>query len=197
MKKIILLLLLFVIFDTCKSQSLRNGDIIFHTSKSSQSKMIQIITNSELTHCGIIFLKNGKPYVLEAVNTVKYTSLEQWINRGVGKKYKLCRIKNNLTSPQISDMFRYGKSQIGKKYDVQFKWSDSRMYCSELVYKVFIAGDQFIGEPKIFSDYNLNHKLVKKEISKRYPHKINLNEPVIAPVDIIKSDNVRVIFSNY
>jgi hypothetical protein len=32
----------------------RNGDIIFHTSTSDQSKAIQLATNSRYSHCGII-----------------------------------------------------------------------------------------------------------------------------------------------
>ena len=49
--------------------------------------MIQTLTNSELSHCGIINYRSGKPYVFEAVNTVKLTPLSQWISRGVGAKY--------------------------------------------------------------------------------------------------------------
>jgi hypothetical protein len=66
MKKLLVLLSLLVSLTSCKSELLENdttkfkdGDIIFHTSKSSQSKMLQMATNSDLTHVGVIFYKNG------------------------------------------------------------------------------------------------------------------------------------------
>lgn len=186
-----------LLFTSCIGQNFRNGDIIFHTSKSSQSKMIQIVTNSKLTHCGIIFYMKGKPYVFEAIQPVKITPLQQWINRGVDGKFIVSRVKNQLTNEQISNMFNYAKTQIGKDYDNKFQWSDKKMYCSELVYKVFVAGDRFIGESKKFSDYNLNNNTVKLAIKKRYGNSINLNEMVVTPADIYNSPEIKVIYNNY
>ena len=37
----------------------REGDIIFQTSQSKQSPLIQIGTRSKITHCGIIVIRNG------------------------------------------------------------------------------------------------------------------------------------------
>jgi len=196
-KQILFSGLLVLLFTSCIGQNFRNGDIIFHTSKSSQSKMIQIVTNSKLTHCGIIFYMKGKPYVFEAIQPVKITPLQQWINRGVDGKFIVSRVKNQLTNEQISNMFNYAKTQIGKDYDNKFQWSDKKMYCSELVYKVFVAGDRFIGESKKFSDYNLNNNTVKLAIKKRYGNSINLNEMVVTPADIYNSPEIKVIYNNY
>jgi len=191
------IIIMCLTLQSCMSQDFKNGDIIFHTSKSSQSKMVQLVTNSKLSHCGIIFYKNGKPYVFEAVQPVKVTPLQQWINRGVGGKYIVSRVKTPLTNSQLTEMYDYAKSQLGKDYDLKFQWSDKKMYCSELVYKVFVAGDRFIGEGKKFSDYNLNNEVVKVAIKKRYGNSINLNEMVITPVDIFKSSEVKTVFNNY
>jgi hypothetical protein len=38
-----------------KSLNMKDGDIIFHKSLSSQSEAIQIATHSEYTHCGIVY----------------------------------------------------------------------------------------------------------------------------------------------
>ena len=200
MKTKILLLamcVLSVISESCMSQSFKNGDIIFHTSKSSQSKLVKIITKSKLTHCGIIFYQKGHPYVFEAVQPVKITPLKQWVNRGVNKKYIVCRVKTPLNNYQLNEMYNYANSLLGKNYDSKFEWSDKNMYCSELVYKVFVAGDRFIGQAKKFSDYNLNNTVVKTAIKKRYGNSINLNEMVITPVDLYNSSNVKTIYDNY
>jgi uncharacterized protein YycO len=193
----LVIVIMFLSLQSCMSQEFKNGDIIFHTSKSSQSKMVQLVTNSKLSHCGIIFYTKGKPYVFEAVQPVKITPLQQWINRGVGGKYIVSRVKTPLTNSQLTEMYDYAKSQLGKDYDLKFQWSDKKMYCSELVYKVFVAGDRFIGEGKKFSDYNLNNKVVKAAIKNRYGNSINLNEMVITPVDIFKSSEVKTVFNNY
>ena len=198
MKKLLLSIVTMCLsLQPCTSQIFKDGDIIFHTSKSSQSKMVQLVTNSKLSHCGIIFYKKGKPYVFEAVQPVKVTPLQQWINRGVGGKYIVSRVKTPLTNSQLTEMYKYAKSQLGKDYDLKFQWSDNKMYCSELVYKVFVVGDRFVGEGKKFSSYNLNNEVVKSAIKKRYGNSINLNEMVITPVDIFKSSEVKTVFNNY
>jgi uncharacterized protein YycO len=198
MKKLLLSIVTMCLsLQPCTSQIFKDGDIIFHTSNSSPSKMVQLVTNSKLSHCGIIFYKKGKPYVFEAVQPVKVTPLQQWINRGVGGKYIVSRVKTPLTNSQLTEMYDYAKSQLGKDYDLKFQWSDKKMYCSELVYKVFVAGDRFVGESKKFSSYNLNNEVVKSAIKKRYGNSINLNEMVITPVDIFKSSEVKTVFNNY
>lgn len=60
-----------------KDNTFQDGDIIFHTSTSSQSKAIQYATNSKYSHCGIIFYKGNVAYVLEAIQPVKFTPLSK------------------------------------------------------------------------------------------------------------------------
>ena len=38
---------------------LRNGDLIFQTSQSAQSRAIQLATHSAYSHCGILFQKRA------------------------------------------------------------------------------------------------------------------------------------------
>src|SRR5688572_1747556 len=67
--------------------ALRDGDIIFQTSLSSQSKAIQLATHSEYSHCGIIYKKGNHFYVYEAIQPVKMTPLYKWIARGKDGHY--------------------------------------------------------------------------------------------------------------
>jgi Permuted papain-like amidase enzyme, YaeF/YiiX, C92 family len=57
---------------------LRDGDIIFHTSRSAQSAAIQRATHSPYSHMGIVLYRDGKPFVFEAIATVRYTPLTNW-----------------------------------------------------------------------------------------------------------------------
>ena len=177
------------------NSELQDGDIIFHTSKSSQSEMLQVATNSDLTHVGIIFFKQGIPYVFEAVQPVKVTRLQDFIDRGVDGKYKIVRYKDGLTQEQIDLGMVYSKKQLGKNYDIKFQWSDGRMYCSELVWKVYKEMGIDLCEPKTFSDYNISSPVVQDAIKKRYGTTFDMNEHVVAPVDIYESSLVETVFN--
>ena len=63
---------------------LRDGDLIFQTSLSGQSRAIQEATGSKYSHCGIIYRDGCDYFVYEAVQPVKSTPLAQWIARGKG-----------------------------------------------------------------------------------------------------------------
>ncbi len=174
-----------------------NGDVIFHTSKSSQSPIIQKITNSNLSHCGIVYIKNGVPYVFEASSKVKLTKLQTFINNGVDKKYEVLRHTGGLSQSELKKMFAYAQDQIGKSYDVKFEWSDDKIYCSELVWKIYSSAGIELSSPTKFADYDLSSKEAIKLIETRYNTKINLNEDVVTPVQIYQDQDLQIIYQNY
>jgi hypothetical protein len=49
-----------------RTPTVRDGDLIFQTSRSSQSVAIQRATGSAFSHMGLVFFQDGKPYVFEA-----------------------------------------------------------------------------------------------------------------------------------
>ena len=55
---------------------LKDGDIIFQTTQSSQSKAIQLATHSRYSHVGIVYFDKRQPMVLEAVQPVRVTPLK-------------------------------------------------------------------------------------------------------------------------
>ena len=85
---------LFALFATPAHAALKDGDIVFHTSRSAQSLAVQRATGSRYSHMGIVLLRGGKPYVFEAVSTVRYTPLAQWTARGDGGHYVAKRLRN-------------------------------------------------------------------------------------------------------
>jgi len=198
-KNILVLLSVLVLTHSCAQPTYtpENGDVIFHTSKSRQSKMISEVTGSKLTHVGMVFINEGNTYVYEAVQPVKLTPIDQWVKRGVDSKYVVLRSKNTLSGEELLKMKNYGLNQIGKDYDLKFQWSDSKMYCSELIYKVFESVGIVLSEKHTFKDYDLKSESAQIAIKKRYGNSINLNELVVTPVDLRKSNKLRVVFNNY
>ena len=83
-------------------KDVREGDVIFQTSQSQQSPLIQIATRSKISHCGIIVMKNGKLYVFETLKTLIVTPLDKFIARVEDGKYWLKRSqKENIKSNMI------------------------------------------------------------------------------------------------
>jgi uncharacterized protein YycO len=144
---------------TAKESNLKNGDIIFQISKSSQSKAIQLATNSKYSHMGIIYEIDGDFIVYEAIQPVQITPLNDWIKRGENAHYVVKRLINSdevLSEITIKKMIEYGKQFEGKPYDIHFEWSDDKMYCSELVWKIYKnSTNTEIGKLQKLSEFNL------------------------------------------
>jgi hypothetical protein len=169
--------------ETGPVSEVREGDVIFQTSKSQQSPLIQIATRSKITHCGIIVMRGGKPYVLETLKTLVLTPLEKFIARGEDGKYWIKR------SSKENIKIKYAK-YLGKPYDLAFKFDNGRFYCSELVYDIYQKqlGIQ-LAEPRQVKDYLIlfTDRLPKlKRAMKR--RGISKEQYAIAPVDIFNSE---------
>jgi len=179
---------------------IKSGDLIFQESQSDQSKAIQLATNSNYSHCGIIFKEGTAFYVFEAVQPVKFTPLNQWIARGAKGKYVIKRLKNAdevLSSKTIQKMKEIGNSFKGKNYDFTFEWSDDKMYCSELIWKIFQRATGIeIGKLEKLRDFDLTNKVVKKKLKERYGSSIPLNETVISPAAIFESELLKTVKKN-
>ena len=180
--------------------TIKMGDIIFQTSLSSQSKAIQLATKSKYSHCGIIVSDNIGYSVFEAVQPVKFTPLDEWIARGKDGHYVIKRLKN---SEQIikAETFRKMADEAfklkGKSYDLAFEWSDQKIYCSELVWKIYKRGAGIeIGKLEKLSDFDLTNDAVKAKMKERYGDKIPLDETVISPAAIFDSELLETIKSN-
>jgi Permuted papain-like amidase enzyme, YaeF/YiiX, C92 family len=200
--KYLSLLSLLLIFSACKKEAatpsvaLKSGDIIFQTSTSDQSKAIQLATHSKYSHCGIIFQNDGKDFVFEAVQPVKLTPLNEWIARGEGKHYVVKRLKDTsvLTPKVLDDMRTAGRNMLGKDYDLYFEWSDIRLYCSELVWKIYSQGAHLeVGHLQKLADFDLTNPVVQQKLKERYGENIPKDEMVISPQAIFESDLLNTI----
>ena len=174
--------------ETGPVSEVREGDVIFQTSKSQQSPLIQIGTRSKITHCGIIVMRGGKPYVLETLKTLVLTPLDKFIARGEDGKYWIKR------SSKENIKIKYAK-YLGKPYDLAFKFDNGRFYCSELVYDIYQKqlGIQ-LAEPRQVKDYLIlfTDRLPKlKRAMKR--RGISKEQYAIAPVDIFNSDYLESV----
>ncbi len=176
---------------------LKEGDIVYQTSRSSQSRAIQLATHSAYSHMGILFQKAGQWVVLEAVQPVKWTPLKRWIERGQNGHVVIKRLKNRdarLTAQVLARMKQAGQRYLGRPYDLTFEWSDDRIYCSELVWKIYKEGAGIeIGALQSLRDFDLTHPAVQAKIRERYQGRPPLAEPVISPNRMFESPELETI----
>ncbi len=170
---------------------LRDGDLIFHRSPSRQSAAIQEATHALYSHCGLIRIVDHKTYVWEAVGPVKITPLQEWINRGINQTYAISRLKNAgeiLTPAVIARMDKALRRFKGKPYDPYFEWSDDRLYCSELIWKVYKEATGLeLGELQHLYEMDLRGIAVKTMLQERYGKNIPLHQKLISPVMLANS----------
>ncbi|MFC1572336.1 YiiX family permuted papain-like enzyme [Candidatus Eisenbacteria bacterium] len=176
----------------------QNGDIIFHTSRSAQSLAVQRATASPYSHMGIVYVKNGNPFVFEAVGPVKLTSLNEWTQRGEGERFVVKRLADAdrvLTPDAIARMIEVGTTLEGRPYDLLFEWSDERLYCSELVWKVFKRALQVeVGHLQTISEFDLSDPVVQAKIRERWGDQLPMDELVVSPATIFDSDRLVTVY---
>ena len=166
----------------------REGDVIFQTSQSSQSPLIQIGTRSHITHCGIIVMRDGKPYVLETLKTLVLTPLDKFIARGKEGKYWLKRSDKENIKIEYTHY-------LGKPYDLAFSFDNDIYYCSELVYDIYKnqLGIELC-KPKQVGDYLIlgTDKLDKIENTMQRRGIIK-EQYAVAPVDVFESEYLHSV----
>jgi len=181
-------------------ENLAPGDLIFHISQSSQSQAIQLATQSKYSHCGVLFQQNEKWFVFEAIEPVQATPLSAWIARGERNHFVVKRLINaeqQLSAEARSKMKAEAQKFLGKNYDLTFEWSDAKIYCSELIWKIYQRGGGIeLSAIEKLGDFDLSHPAVQAKMRERYGENIPLNEPVVSPAALFNSPLLYTIISN-
>lgn len=177
----------------------RDGDLLFQTSRSTQSAAVQAATHSQWSHMGVLFRTRGRWMVLEAVQPVKYTPLEAWIRRGEGGHVSARRVKRSVRVLSASDLARVrkeGEHFLGRPYDLTFEWDDRRIYCSELVWKAYErALGLKLGRLQTLGDFDLSVSAVKRKIAERYPKGLPSGMSVISPQAMFDAPELEAAWS--
>jgi Permuted papain-like amidase enzyme, YaeF/YiiX, C92 family len=193
--------------------SLQNGDIVFHTSRSSQSSAILFASRSPYSHMGIIELDAMEnAFVQEATGPVKLTPIDEWIKRGLGGRIMIKRLEG-LLPDQAKKILAAAHKYDGLPYDIFFLPDREHIYCSELVRLAFEDAAKIeVGKIQTVRELNLNGFLAQRLIKRRwtkhplcqatgetfescYP-KI-LDQTLVTPASIAEDNRLKIIFSNY
>ncbi len=186
-------------FSTAASPDLKlkEGDLVFQTSLSSQSEAIQRAMGSRWSHMGIVLEEEGRLFVLEAEGTVVRTPLPAWIARGKNGRFVARRLRDaerRLTPVVLARLREEGRRRLGKAYDPYFEWSDERIYCSELVWKIYrdAAGIE-LGSLAQMRSFRLEDPLVQAKLRERFGDRVPLDEPVISPAAVFEAPELVTV----
>lgn len=177
----------------------RDGDLVFQTSRSAQSLAVQRATGSAYSHMGMIFLRQGQPWVFEAVATVRYTPLARWAARGVGGHLVVRRLRDaeaRLDAAGVGRLRLAASRFAGLPYDPAFAWSDERIYCSELVWKIYQrALGVELGRLQPIREFRLDDEVVREKLRERYGERVPLDEPAISPQAVFDSPALLTVLT--
>lgn len=168
---------------------LKDGDILFQVIAGGQSDAIAAATNCKWTHVGMALKDEDGWMVYEAVGPVKRTPLNEWLDQG-GGRYVVKRWKDSearLDPDAVRKLRAAAQPHMGRAYDLQFRWSDDKIYCSELVWKIY---EEALGvrlcEPKALEAWHLDSELVQSTMAERYGSSPPLDEPMVAPATLFE-----------
>jgi len=117
---------------------LKEGDIIFISIPNFLYRAIEIGTNSQTSHVGILLKENGKWMVAESkVPMSGLSSLDDFISRSNHSWFAIRRFRDGLTSAQIKELKIACEARYGGLYDFSFNFNSTKLFCSKFVYEVF------------------------------------------------------------
>ena len=158
---------------------IQEGDVVFIESQSSQSPYIKVGTMSKWTHCGVVVNTPQGMKVLEASKTVRLTPFAKFIGSAKNENWMVKRPKRKLPEP-----ISYSK-YLGMPYDLEFKFNNGKMYCSELVWLIYQDQGIVLCKPRKVSSFICTRiPRVKKLMLKRH---ISMDQTAVAPVDLYKA----------
>lgn len=148
---------------------LQPGDLILCGNNNSFVHAILYFGNDVIVHSLATKGNDGRKFT----GVIKET-LSEYLFRAERDKFVVLRYKN-LNAPDVQKIADYANKQIGKSYDTLFLMnSDSRFYCTELVYHSLL---QLPTPPRMF------------------PHKVALGWKLITNEDFMDSPDFQTVWT--
>ncbi len=161
---------------------LRSGDLVFQTSRSAQSRAIQLATGSPWSHVGIVERGRDGTWVVEAIGRVSRTPWRAWRARGASRRVLVAR-PLGVSAEALDRAVAEAKKLLGRRYDARFGWGDDRIYCSELVAKAFARGAGLtLGRMERLSDLRIAG--LERVIEKRWGGPVPSDLLLVTPASI-------------
>ena len=173
----------------------QEGDILMQSlPRGELVDAIESVSGSPWSHCGILVKKNGEWMVAQALMDVHYTPLLEYLVQGRDLRVTAYRVPN-LTDTQRAKIQPGIARLLGKPYDIEYEPTDRKIYCSELIWKVYDRElGIWVGEWESLG--SLNWKSAEAMIRVVGKGAIPADMLMITPVGLIKTGQVAQVFAN-
>jgi len=174
---------------------LRPGDLVFQESPLLQHREIGWISNSHINNCGIIIRDNKKFYVMEAANAVHKIPFREWLKRGRIKAFIIARWRN-LSAAGSLKVRKTALAYLGRLYDWNLEWDESKIYGAELVRKVFESAEgTYLGDISVFDPRVLKPAL--RDSLQKYNPELLRRKEIVTPEAILQDAELEVVFNSF
>ena len=128
--------------------------------------------------------------MLEAIGPVQEGPLTRWIAQGRDRQFAVYRLKTEH-QPKVSAMIEAARKFLGRPYDIQYELDDAKIYCSELIYKAWLAATgEKMGKTVQLGDLNWKpHEPVIRTITNGLP----LERLMITPCDLATAKQLEPV----
>ena len=193
-----------VILSMYRHPSFRSGDLVFQAGGDGEmSRAIEESTKGNYTHVGIIERSGDSLFVLEATprKGVTRTPFQEFADSSSrdaeGRPdiavYRIKHLSKALKDSAIVRAHRF----LGRPYDFYYADGSDSLYCSELVWEVFLDADG----GHVFQSIPMNFKGADgaidpfwAELYARHGRPVPQGEPGTNPNDLSKSEGLKQIY---
>ncbi|MCC6278400.1 MAG: hypothetical protein IT289_10850 [Oligoflexia bacterium] len=139
MRWILIITVLFYGLSSKASSSLLPGDVILTHPPCYLCGLIQKTGKTRYSHAAIVVEnKNGRPVAVQAASpTVSEVDVDFLIKHS--RETPLVLRLKSVASFQRAELSAAARGFVGLPYDEQFHFGADRLYCSELIYFVFLS----------------------------------------------------------
>jgi len=177
----------------CRDYAPQEGDIIFQSlPRVGLVKMIEGVTQSPFSHCGVVVNRDGRWKVAESIGKVHDTTLLTWVSRGRGARFCVYRLKPEFRT-HVPAFIKALDKYAGKPYDFDFRMDDGYLYCSELVFKAFRDASG-IELGKLVRLGDLNWKPFEQQMRDYHGSDLPLDRVMITPRHLSEAEQLEKVF---
>ena len=125
------------------SIELKEGDILLQPLSCWSCNLIMQQESSDFAHMGMVIKEDGELKVFEALGEVRVISLDDFIKRTAkGKRILVRRLNPEYDFSPNEEFYKVARKFKNLSYDHGFRWDNfdkkgEKIYCSELVFKIF------------------------------------------------------------
>lgn len=169
----------------------QDGDLVFQSCPGALCRVIEGVTESPLSHVGMVQGQGVKRTVIEAYAPVGEVPLDEFLARSRGAVVVLRfgpQLANHVDAIQAEMRTFYGRP-----YDARYRWDDEAIYCTELVHKAVLRVTGVELAPRVRLG-DLRYQPYEAYIQGR-EGRLPLQRRLSTPAGMRRSRHLRLIYS--